>query len=213
MIELYRPLRDQVSQVISGGSRVVSIAGDCCSTLGVLAGLQQAGISPFLIWLDAHGDFNTWETTPSGFLGGMPLAMIVGKGEQTIVTGLGLENLPESSVILSDGRDLDQEEKLALQNSDIVQVKDVNQLLSMSLPLAPVYLHFDTDLIRPSEAPAMNYPAKGGPSVSELKKVFRYLAQHTQLCAISISTWNPALDHDLQSRDAVFSLLKVLLEE
>ena len=212
MIELYRPLRDHVSQVVADGNRVVSIAGDCCSTIGVLAGLQQAGISPTLLWLDAHGDFNTWETTPSGFLGGMPLAMIVGRGEQTIATGVGLKNLLESRVILSDGRALDREEQIALENSDIIHVKDVKQFIDMPFPASPVYLHFDTDLIRPSEAPAMNYLAAGGPSVSELKKVFRYLARCEQLCAISISTWNPALDQNLKSRDAVISLLRVLLD-
>jgi arginase len=72
----------------------VSIAGDCVATMGVLAGLHDAGITPTLIWFDAHGDFNTWETTPSGFLGGMPLAMIVGRGEQTMPHGWAGDPLP-----------------------------------------------------------------------------------------------------------------------
>lgn len=62
-------------------------------------GLQRAGIDPNLIWFDAHGDFNTWETTSSGFPGGMPLAMIVGKGEQTMPEAVGLRDLPEGQVI------------------------------------------------------------------------------------------------------------------
>jgi arginase len=83
----------------------VSIAGDCCTSLGVAAGLLAAGIDPTLIWFDAHGDFNTWETTPSGFLGGMPLAMLAGRGEQTIVHGVGLKNLEESNIYLADARE------------------------------------------------------------------------------------------------------------
>ena len=81
MANLYQPLKDWVAKTIDQGNRPVSWAGDCCTSIGVLAGLQQSGIEPILLWFDAHGDFNTWETTPSGFLGGMPLAMIAGRGE------------------------------------------------------------------------------------------------------------------------------------
>ena len=84
MSQLHRPLADFIHKTIRQGDRPVSFAGDCCTTLGVVAGLQRADLNPTLIWLDAHGDFNTWETSPSGFLGGMPLAMMVGRGEQTM---------------------------------------------------------------------------------------------------------------------------------
>jgi arginase len=93
---LHQPLADLVAQTVASGHRPVSIAGDCCTAIGVLAGLQRAGQDPTLIWLDAHGDFNTWETTSSGFLGGMPLAMVVGRGEQTRVNAVGLRPLPEA---------------------------------------------------------------------------------------------------------------------
>ncbi|MCK5313527.1 MAG: arginase family protein, partial [Anaerolineales bacterium] len=99
---LYQPLADFVNKAISRGERPVSIAGDCCTSIGVIAGLQRAGTDPTLIWFDAHGDFNTWKTTPSGFLGGMPLAMLVGRGEQTILEAVNLEPIPESQIILTD---------------------------------------------------------------------------------------------------------------
>src|SRR5207245_625703 len=89
------------------GVRDVIVAGGCWVAIAVLAGLQRAGVDPVLVWLDAHGDFNTWETTPSGFPGGMPLAMIVGRGEQTLTSALGLRTLMETDVVLSDARDLD----------------------------------------------------------------------------------------------------------
>ena len=80
---LHKEIAKHVSAALTGGSLPVSIAGDCCTAIGVMAGLQKARIQPLFIWFDAHGDFNTWETTPSGFLGGMPLAMIAGMGEQS----------------------------------------------------------------------------------------------------------------------------------
>src|SRR5207253_8363034 len=76
MSAIYELLAQLVAQTIREGARPVSIAGDCCAALGVVAGLQRAGVNFNLLWFDAHGDFNTWETTPSGFLGGMPLAKL-----------------------------------------------------------------------------------------------------------------------------------------
>ena len=79
---LHKEIAKHVSEAIINGEVPMSIAGDCCTAIGVMAGLQRVGIEPLFVWFDAHGDFNTWETTPSGFLGGMPLAMIAGLGQQ-----------------------------------------------------------------------------------------------------------------------------------
>jgi len=211
MIELYRPLRDLVANVVIAGKRPVSIAGDCCTSLPFLAGLQLAGLQPSMIWLDAHGDFNTWETTPSGFLGGMPLAMIVGRGEQRIVTGVELQPIPESQVTLCDGRDLDPLERFALDESNIHHLGHVEELVDYRLPEGPIYVHFDTDLINPIEAPAMNFPATGGPGVSLVRRIFRRLAKSGQLCALSISSWNPSLDEKRVTERLVISLMQELL--
>ena len=211
LIDLYQPLRDIVAGIIQEGDRPVSIAGDCCTSLAVLAGLQMAGLSPTIIWFDAHGDFNTWETTPSGFLGGMPLAMMVGRGEQTITAGLGLKTFSESQVILTDARDLDLEERLTLESSDVQHISDPSDLLKLPLPQGPLYVHFDTDIINPNDAPAMNYLAVGGPSVELLKRVFRQLAQTDRLIAVSVSTWNPELDEDGRTKKAVLGLIDELL--
>ena len=69
MSVLHEALARVVEKSIGKGKLPVSLAGDCVSSIGVTAGLQRAGVNPFLIWFDAHGDFNTWETSPSGFLG------------------------------------------------------------------------------------------------------------------------------------------------
>ncbi len=114
MSTLHHPIAAFVCKAARQGDRPVSIEGDCCTTLGVLAGLRREGLDPTLLWLDTHGDFNTWETTPSGFLGGMPLAMLTGRGDQTMAQAVGLQPFPESKMILCDGRDLDPEEKQAL---------------------------------------------------------------------------------------------------
>ena len=110
MSAVHETIAGFVVDTLATGQRPVSIAGDCCSAIGMLTGLQRAGIDPTLVWFDAHGDFNTMETTLSGFLGGMPLAMLVGRGDLALPEAVGLAPLPESRVILTDGRDLDPPE-------------------------------------------------------------------------------------------------------
>jgi arginase len=154
MSTVHQPLAQKVCRVLEAGKRPVSIAGDCCTTIGVLAGLQKAGIDPTLIWFDAHGDFNAWKTSPSGFLGGMPLAMLVGSGEQTLCKAVNLSPLPENQVVLTDARDLDPGEAELLKNSDVHHLSSVNSLFDFLLPMNPLYIHFDTDVLTPDVAPA-----------------------------------------------------------
>lgn len=211
MAALYEPLAEAVAAAVGSGQRPVSMAGDCCASLGMFAGLQRAGVDARLIWFDAHGDFNTWETTPSGFLGGMPLAWLVGRGEQTIPQSLGIKPLPEYNVTLTDARDLDPLEEEAVASSMISHLDLATDLTSAPLPLGPLWVHFDVDVINLGEAPAVSYPAEGGPSVQVLGEVFQTLAESRQVQAVSVSLWNPKLDEDGRTRRAVLDLLDILL--
>jgi arginase len=208
---LHKPLADFTEQSVLNGDRPVSIAGDCCTTIGMLAGLQRAGLDPKLIWFDAHGDFNTWETTPSGFLGGMPLAMLVGRGEQTMLKALELIPLAEDRVILTDARDLDPGEKRLIEEASIIHLPDVKSLLNTTLPDGPLYVHIDVDIINPAEAAAMNYLAAGGPSAKELRTVMKHLSRTEKIAAVSMSTWNPRMDADGQNRRLCMGLLDTLI--
>ncbi len=211
MSHIYKQLAEYTTEVVLSGKRPVSITGDCCSSLGVFAGLQKAGIDPIFIWFDAHGDFNTWETTPSGFLGGMPLAMIAGRGEQTIPNAIGLKTVAEEKIILTDGRDLDPDEEKMIKESQLIHLSDVNELNGHPMIGHPLYIHIDMDIINPDEVPAMNYPAAGGPSIAELSRIFRRLSETGKVIGVSVSTWNPELDKKGQNRKQCMNLLKALL--
>ena len=149
-------------------------APDCMAPLGVVAGLQRAGIEPDVVWLDAHGDFNTWETTPSGYLGGMPLAMLVGRGDQAIIDGLGIDPIPEGRVVLAGARDLDLGEEEALKGSAIRRVA-LAELSRVVRPGRPLYVHLDVDVVAPTEMPGLLYPALGGPRLAEVSEALRDL--------------------------------------
>jgi arginase len=209
--EIHAGLAELVESTVIAGRRPVSIAGDCCTALGVLAGLVRTGIDPHLIWFDAHGDFNTWETTPSGFLGGMPLAMLAGLGEQTILEHLGIHPLPQERIILTDARDLDPGERELVVTSKITHLIDPTALLETPLPEGPLWIHFDTDVIDPEHVPAQNYPAPGGIDPASLGRVFSLLAATGNIAAVSLSSWAPDLPGADESREVSLDLLELLL--
>lgn len=208
MGEIYSRLSDEVCRVASQDSIPVSLAGDCVSALGVLAGLQKAGRRPDqIVWLDAHGDFHTWETSLSGNIGGMSLAMLVGRGDMTIVNKIGVDCYPEAAVSLSDARDLDSGEKEALENSDI----GVYAIEDLHVEPGPrIYLHWDTDFLDAADAmPALKHQVKGGPSPERLAAFFRHLRDHN-IVAVSISAWYPENDASDRTASACLEILDTL---
>jgi len=157
---LYEPVAAHVAR--SASPLVVS--ADCTTALGTLAGLGRKGIEPSVVWFDAHGDFNTHETTITGYLGGMPLAVACGRGDQTVCKLLGLRPLREERVVLSDARDLDPLERLLLKSS-AVRLARVDELQP---PDGDIYLHVDFDVLDPSEMEALQIPVPGGARLETL---------------------------------------------
>ncbi|MBU1227907.1 MAG: arginase family protein [Actinobacteria bacterium] len=180
------------------------VAGDCVAAIGVLAGLQRKGLDPTVLWFDAHGDFHTWDTTGSGFLGGMPLAMLTGRGEQTIVAAAGLQPIGDGRVVLVGARDLDPGEDAAVASSGM-RVAEVADVPSLDLP-GPLYVHLDVDVVDPDDLPAVNYPVPGGPSLAETLAVLEWLAATGRVVALSVSAWNPRLPGAEQAAAATLGL-------
>jgi len=208
---VHKPLADMVEAAAKAGKRPVSIAGDCCATIPVMAGLQRAGISPTFLWLDSHGDFNTWDTTPSGFLGGMPLAMIAGIGDLRMNEAVGLKPIPEEQIILTDGRDLDPGERKLVEASKITHIEDISKLKEHPFN-GPVYIHFDVDILHLDDLPAVNYPAKGGAKKEVFEDVFKHLKEELDIVALSstIGVWNQNKDGIERGEKTAWELLELL---
>jgi len=211
MSALNENIAEFVRETVAAGDRPVSVNGDCCVAIGMLAGLQRARIDPVLIWLDAHGDFNTFETTPSGFIGGMPLAMMVGRGEQKLMELVGAKPLPAEQVVLTDGRNLDVVEGVEVRSSKVHHVNYIDDLMKQDFGDRPLYVHFDTDILNPNEAPAMAYVAEGGPSVESLKAIMRQIASTGKVAAISMTVWDMPNDKDNKTQQACLACFNALI--
>lgn len=217
---VYARLAAEVRTALMAGHFPCSLAGDCVSSMGMLAGLQQAGRAPRrILWLDAHGDFHTWGTTQTQYVGGMPLAMLVGRPDRrqdrrdasaSLRHALGVRPYPEQRVVLSDARDLDPGEDVALRCSAIVHCP-LDAVLSHLHPQESLYVHFDTDVLdEPQRMPALKYHVPGGPRLEQMAALFDRLRAYP-LVALSVSAWHAEQDEDGQAARACLALIERLL--
>ncbi len=187
---LYDRVAETVRQDVADGECPIVLSGDCTTSLGIVAGLQRAGQRPGIVWFDAHGDVQTPETTTSGYLGGMPLRLLVGYRPELIGLELGLIPVPESDVLLVGARDLDPPEVAYLAGSAIRQVP-VAELTADGLPAGPLYLHLDADVVDAGELPGLLFPAPAGPSLDTVAAAVRRVLASGRVVAIGVGcTWS-----------------------
>ncbi|MEL6524594.1 MAG: arginase family protein [Chloroflexota bacterium] len=186
------------------------IADDCTVCLGNMKGLEDS--DPDVLWYDAHGDFNTEETSPSGFLGGMPLAAMVGMGNQNLVTGIDFTPIASSKVYLTDGRDLDEAEAQLVADSDVTHWENVSQIQSHAWDKRPLYVHFDGDVLRLEDHPAVSYPADGGVSVDNVLSSVQYALTHANVKAVHFTCWNARLEGAPQSQETILHCIRTVAQ-
>jgi arginase len=187
----YDAVADMVADAVRDGQRPTVLSGDCTTALGTVAGLQRAGLDPAIVWFDAHGDVQTPETTTSGYLGGMPLRLLVGHRRDIIADRLGLRDVPEQRVVLVDARDLDPAEADYLSGAAIRR-STVEGLAGDLLPAGPFYLHVDFDVVDPGELPGLLFPAPGGPAFETVASAIRRVLATGRVAALGAAcTWHP----------------------
>jgi arginase len=203
---------EQATLALEAGKVPVCIGGDCMSVIGMTAALQKQQLSPVLLFLDAHGDLNTPETSPSGYWGGMPLAMVLGYGPQDCIEALHIRPYEIADVLLCDARDLDPGEKDLIAATGLRHIRNIDELASLDLRGRPLYIHFDTDIIDPHDAPAQLFATAGGPRAARLSEVLAHIGSTQRVCAVTMTPWEPALDQDGRSRQVCMSALQALLQ-
>ena len=112
--------------------------------------------------------------------------------------------------MLSDGRDLDAGERLAIEASRLRHVESLKALAD-ALPMGPIYVHFDTDVITSEEVPAFHYPAGGGPTVAEVMATMELLNRTGRVIAASMTLGRPELDSDFRAQEACLAAFRALL--
>ncbi|MFY1576747.1 arginase family protein [Verrucosispora sp. WMMD703] len=151
-----------VSPVVAAGDIPVVLSGDCMVAGGTVAGVQQAGVDPAVVWFDAHGDVHTLQTSTSGYLGGLSLRLLNGAHPDRYADVIGLRPVPAERTVLVDARDLDpaEVEYLAVSATRRIPVSEVS---ADTVPSGPLVLHIDVDVIDSGEVPGLRFPVPNGP--------------------------------------------------
>jgi arginase len=210
----------EVARARAAGFFPLLLGGDCTVALGTVAGLLDPPATG-IAWFDAHGDFNTPETSPSGFLGGMPLACAVGRGLDELRERARLAApVAERNVALLGVRDLDPLEERALAASSVALVRaaefaDGTAKLDHAIrdlgTLAHVYLHIDIDVLDPVEAPGVNFPAADGLRVAQLQEAAQMVAGLGNLGAFALTAVNPEKDIDGRTVGAALAVIEAAM--
>jgi arginase len=188
-------LLERSREAVAAGTPVV-LMSECTLVPPVLAAVREEHPGVALIWIDAHGDLNTPATTPSGFIGGMPFAELLGWCFDDWRLQAGLDPpLPEERAVLLGGRDLDPGERELLDASRVHEADDALSAIASLPPSAPLYVHVDTDVLDPSLTPDAGFPAPGGWSVERMRKELAAIAASDRVVALSVCpSAPPALD-------------------
>lgn len=182
MAALAVEIADAVAGALRAAQLPIVLSGDCVASLAVVAGVQAAGVEPTLLWLDAHGDVQSPETSASGYLGGMPIRQLVGGADRTVPDALALRPIDEADVVLLDGRELDPPEAAFLAASRIRHLP----LQPVVVP-CPVVLHVDLDVVDAGDAPGLLFPVEDGPSLDMVAAVLRQLVDRNDVVAVSLA--------------------------
>jgi arginase len=216
-----RAVRESVRSAVEAGKFPFVVSGNCNSALGTLSGLRG---DPGIIWFDAHGDLNTPETTPSGYLDGMALAQATGLCWGTLTKSIpGFRPVPESDVVLIAARDLDPGEEDLLKRSPITWIRSQDikaagakaalepSLAALSQRTAGVYLHIDLDVLDPEVLKANMYASPGGLTLDELQDAIETIVGRLTLEAAGLAAYDPAADEENKGPAVASRLIDAVL--
>ena len=196
--ESCRVLADAVSASLRSGATVAVLGGECTLVAGTISGALEVEPELTLVYLDAHGDFNTLATTPSHFVGGMCLAHVCGRQVAALLWP-GVRRIAEERTILVGTRQLDPGESGNLMRSRILRIPfdreqpDAPGLLA-AVRRRPVWVHIDIDVIDPREVPAVVLPVEGGAGLHELRELLSGIAQVSDVRGVELCGYDPRQD-------------------
>jgi arginase len=214
----------RAARMVSDGLFPVFLGGDHSISIGTVSGVagatKDAGPTG-VIWLDAHADFNTPETSPSGNVHGMPLATLTGRGYTDLVS-IGGPAVRGGDVVIVGLRSVDREERelLAEAGVNVYTMKDVDAYGIASVMrgaledlshLDRVHLSFDLDVVDPEVAPGVGTPVRGGLTYREAHLVMELINEAGVVTSLDVVEINPILDAKNGTAELAVELVESLM--
>lgn len=209
--ETSKEVADRIYQTLEAGFFPISLGGDHSIAVGT-----QAGVAKYYrdrkqaigcIWIDAHADMNTPESTPSGNVHGMPFASTLGFGPEPLANLFGYApKIQPQHCVLIGARNLDERERSLVKDSGInvftmrtIDEQGMGEVMEKSLALATggtagFVVSFDMDVVDPSEAPGVGTPVLGGITFREAHLAMEMIADSKKMLALEVVEINPIID-------------------
>jgi arginase len=209
--ETVTQLANRVSQAMQQGRFPLVLGGDHSIAIGTIGGvaafLNKQKKKLGVIWIDAHGDMNTHETTMSGNIHGMPFAAVLGKGAPQLVNvGGAFQKVKPRDAVLVGARNLDPKEQQLIRESGItvytmedIDRRGIFEVLIEAVEIASqhtdfLHLSLDVDALDPLEAPGVGTPVRGGLTYREAHTAMEIIAGKRRFCSMEVVEVNPILD-------------------
>jgi arginase len=213
-----------VGETLSRGSLPLVLGGDHSVAVGTAGGVaeyfrqQQQSIG--LIWLDAHADMNTPESSPSGNVHGMPLACIVGQGPPELTEMFGFKpKVAPKNVVIVGLRDVDQTEKPHVREFGVhaftmreIDERGMRSVMEEALRLASdgtagFHLSLDMDFVDPKDAPGVGTPVRGGVTYREAHLAMEMIGDSRRMLSMEVVEVNPVIDEVNRTADLAVELV------
>lgn len=211
-----RELAHAVEHCIREGALPVTLGGDHSIALGSISGAANALGELGVIWFDAHADFNTEETTPSGNIHGMILAALAGYGDPRLVNAAGPgPHVDPRHIVIVGARDLDRGERELLRQAGVhvrtiadIDRRGMDAVTEEAIALATdggrkLHVSVDMDVVDPSQAPGVGTPVAGGITYREAHLAMELVAASKALASLDLVEVNPILD--VENRTALLA--------
>ena len=217
-------LATQVVEALSRGSLPLVLGGDHSVAIGTVSGVSQyfrtEGQKIGLIWLDAHADMNTPDSSPSGNIHGMPLACIAGLGPPELTELFGYKpKVPPANTIIVGLRDVDQLEKPHVRDSGLraftmrdIDERGLRSVMEEAIRLASegtagFHLSLDMDFVDPKDAPGVGTPVRGGATYREAHLAMEMICDSRNMVSMEVVEVNPVIDEANRTADLAVELI------
>jgi arginase len=218
-----RLVAEGVASELGAGRFPLVLAGNCATAVGSVAGAGAGRTG--VVWLDSHGDYNTPETSRSGFFDGMALAMLTGECWTTAAGGVsGFAPVPAANVVLVGGRDFDPGEDERMDRAGVrrVGVGEIRHrgaaaalrsaLDDLAARVERIYLHLDLDVLDPGEARINPFQAPSGLTIDEVEATIRAAAECRPIRVAALTAFDPDADPDGAGVEAAMRLAAALAD-
>lgn len=201
------------------GALPIVLAGNCATAIGTLAGLADA--EPAVLWLDAHADLNTPETTRSGMLDGMALAIAIGRCWAPLAATIpGFRPVPDARICLIGARDVDDAEAELLRDAAIPTLAPSALTAALSAALDTlatqtdtVYLHVDLDVLDPGEGTVNQFAAADGLRLAQVLELIDAVRSRFRIGAVALTAYDPSYDAEARIPTAAAAILDAVTRE